>query len=76
MLKIVVDFNNMTPDGERVLVAWDRDKELIAQLKPGMRVLLQEIKDFEVEAILEPEEVSDGKIWWYGTPDWDTRVDL
>jgi len=76
MLKITVDFNNLTPDGERVIVARDRDKESIAKLSPGMRVLLHEPGDFEVEAIVEPEEVFEEQIWWYGTPDWSTRDDI
>lgn len=78
MLKIVVDFNNMTADGERVLVATntERDKDVFAQLSPDLRVLLHEVQDFEVEAIVQPEEVFEGEIWWYGTLDWATRHDL
>ncbi len=76
MFKITVDFNNMTADGEKVLVARDRDTDRIAQLVSGMRVLLHEPGDFEVEAVVEPVEVFDGVVWWYGTPDWSTRHDL
>ena len=76
MLKIIVDFNNLTPDGERVVVARTRDAERISKLKPGMRVLLHERGDFEVEAIVEPVEVREGEVWWYGLPDWSTRIDL
>jgi hypothetical protein len=76
VLKIIVDFNNLTPDGERVLVTQNTNSELNSKLKPGMRVLLHETGDFEVEAIVETVEISEGVVWWYGLPDWTTRHDL
>lgn len=75
MLKITVDFNNLTPGGEQVIVARASDKEISEQLTNNMRVLLHEPGDFEVEAIVEPVEVR-GTIWWYGTPDWSTRREI
>jgi hypothetical protein len=76
MLKLIVDFNNLTPDGEKVLVAQHTDTERITKLKPGMRVLLHEPGDFEVEAIVEPIEIREGVVRWFGLPDWSTRRDL
>ncbi|MEL6308295.1 MAG: hypothetical protein AAFR81_14120 [Chloroflexota bacterium] len=78
MLKIIVDFNNLTSDGEKVLVAQnrDRDTEIVFHLRNGMRVLLHELEDFEVEAVVKSEEVAENVIWWYAIPDWSTRHDF
>ncbi|QPC83701.1 hypothetical protein G4Y79_04780 [Phototrophicus methaneseepsis] len=78
MLRIIVDFNNMTVDGDKVLVARDieRDKEIYDQLSPGMRVIIYEPNDIAVEAVIEPIEVQDGRVWWYGAAEWSTLVDL
>lgn len=73
MLRIKVDFNKLTPDGEQVVVTCNReqDKELMLILKEGMQVLLYEVREYEVEAILVPKEVK-GEIWWYGIMNWST----
>lgn len=77
MIVIAVDFNSVTPDGKKVLVAQNRnqDKEIVPMLREGMHVLLLSPGEFEVQGILEPEEV-DGEIWWYGVPDWTTVRDF
>ena len=73
MLRIQVDFNKLTPDGEQVIVAYNReqDKELMLSLKEGMQVLLYEVREYEVEATLVPKTVN-GEIWWYGIINWST----
>jgi hypothetical protein len=75
MLRLYADFNEMTEDGNSVFIAADReiDQETIRQLAPGLRVILyQDEDDFEVEAIVEPEEAFPNRIFWYGRLDWNT----
>jgi hypothetical protein len=78
MLKIYADFNEMTEDGNSVLIAADReiDQVTISQLSPGLHVMLYQDGDFEVEAIVEPEEVFPNTIFWYGRVDWSTLTYL
>ncbi len=76
MLRIRVDFNELTPDGKKVLVARHTDWDLISQLQPGMRVILYEPFELAVKAIAEPVEHSTGKQLWYGIADWSTQVDF
>jgi hypothetical protein len=55
----------------------DKRRRILVQpqpfFRPAMRVLLIELDDFEVEAVL----IYDAK-WrvWLGLPDWSTRQDL
>jgi len=73
MLRIGVDFNTMYqfPSGI-VDINADFEPKLLGYLYPGLRVILYEMPDLEVEAIIEVDE----KGRWYGIPDWSTRKDL
>jgi hypothetical protein len=77
MLRIHVDFNEMTPDGEKILIATDdkRHERLVEQLSPGMRVIVIQNAEFEVEAVAEIIKVHGHRQFWYGMPDWSTRLD-
>jgi|GEM_PF-726780 len=71
MFRILVDFNTMGPDKQRrVHIPTHVDDWLIKYLRPGLRVLLFEPDDIEVEAILEYVEKYDR---WLGIPDWSTK---
>jgi hypothetical protein len=76
MLKIAVDFNALSPDGEKV---WINTKHLnieaAKKFKHDLRVLLYE-PDMEVEAILRSETDDQGLVRWYGIPDWSSRRDI
>jgi hypothetical protein len=74
MLKVRVDFNAMTKDGEKVIIGPDLKG---VTLSPGERIIIYEPYDFEVEAIVECEiEEKYNQKWWYAVPDWSTLRDL
>lgn len=76
MSRITVDFNATTKDGERVIINMIYHSELRDVVKPGMRVILYEENDIEVEAVVETEVDEKGHVWWYGRADWSTLKDL
>lgn len=74
MLKVRVDFNAMTKDGEKVIIGQALKGVTVS---PGDRIIIYEPHDFEVEAIVEYEiEENYNREWWYAVPDWSTRRDL
>jgi hypothetical protein len=76
MIKLRVDFNATTKDGKRVFIGNDINAKPIKNLFPGLRVLVFEPNDFEVEAIIEQDLDEHGKEWWYIVPDWNTKPDI
>ena len=73
MIRIWVDFNNMTKDGEKVVIPPGDG----ITLTPGERIIVYDPYDFEVEAIVEYEiEEKNNRGWWYAIPDWSTRRDI
>jgi general stress protein 26 len=76
MIRIRADFNAMSEDGRRVWINTNVDDQLANSLHPGMRVLLFEPDDFEVEAIIEVSKDANSKDWWYGILDWSTRREI
>jgi hypothetical protein len=76
MIRLSVDFNALTPDGEKVWINPEYENALVFdQCKPGLRVLLVD-SDLEVEATLALEVDEQGREWWYGIADWSTQRDL
>ena len=75
MIRIPVDFNAMNKEGTHVWINTNVNPELRDVLKPGLRVILYEEDDTQVEAIIEVEE-SEGAMLWYGVADWSTQEDL
>jgi hypothetical protein len=73
MIRLSVDFNALSPDGEKVWIHPDHTES--GQLKPGLRVLLFD-SSLEVEATLALEVDEDGREWWYGIADWSTQRDV
>lgn len=73
MIRVRVDFNSMTADRRKVPI-WD--ETAISALYPGLRIMLFEPDDFEVEAVAEPETQENGDIWWFAVIDWSTSRDL
>ena len=72
-LRITVDFNTMAMDErQRIWINTRVDKELLDILQHGRQVILYDPPD-EVEAVLEVDEYEDGRVEWYGVPDWSTR---
>lgn len=71
MLRILADFNAMTED-RKVWLNARLFKDLPDTIYPGLRVILYEPNDFEVEATIEVEKKADGTEVWYGNPDWAT----
>ena len=71
MIKVRADLNALTIDKSRVQLGGDLPEEL----KPGIRVLIYEPGDFEVEAIVERAKIENGAEVWYGIVDWDTYRD-
>jgi hypothetical protein len=69
LIKIEADFNQLTIDRSRVQLNGDYLPE---GLLPDVRVLLFEIDDFEVEAVIEKVYLKDNIEIWYGVLDWDT----
>jgi hypothetical protein len=72
MIKIRADMNALTIDRSRIQLGGD----LPSELEQGMRTLLYEPGDFEVEATIEKDTTSYGIEIWYGLVDWDTYRDL
>jgi len=75
MLRISVDFNSITPDGDCVQINTNYHSELLGVLQEGMKVILYTEHDIQVEAILETIPFN-GEIFWYGRADWSTLEDL
>jgi hypothetical protein len=69
LIKINADFNQLTIDRSRVQL---NGEYLPEGLLPGVRVLLFEVDDFEVEAVIEKVYLKDDIEIWYGVLDWDT----
>ncbi len=69
LLRIGVDFNSRSLDGNMVLINTRIHKLLLDILSPGQRVILYESHDLEVEAVLSDDRNED---WWDALPDWDT----
>ena len=76
MLRIHVDFNPMTEDEKMVWINTDIQPDLPKVLQSGLRVILYEPNQLEVEATVVLEKAEDGKEWWYGRPDWSTERDI
>ncbi|MBL8120613.1 MAG: hypothetical protein JNJ78_24030 [Anaerolineae bacterium] len=76
MLRIHVDFNAMSQDGKMIWINTDLRQDLVKELHPGLRVVLYEPNQLEVEATVVLEKATDGKEWWYGVPDWSREHDL
>lgn len=75
MLRILADFNALSPDGNRVPVnefASDESQKFCV----GRRVIVYEPEDFEVEAVLERVKLEDGREVWDAVIDWSTRHNL
>ena len=75
MLRILADFNDVSLDGKRVRIT-DGTQPNTQGFLIGQRVIVYEVDDFEVEAILEKDILKDGREIWYAVPDWSTRRDL
>jgi hypothetical protein len=75
MIRLPVDFNNMTEDRKRVQINKPSFEGLPRGLYPGERVILYTPGDFEVEGTIEVETDERGE-WWYGVIDWATTHDL
>jgi hypothetical protein len=74
MLRIPVDFNTINADEmERVAINAVANNQLLSHFRSGLRVVLYEEGDIEVEANLEFDENFQR---WFGIPDWATRRDL
>lgn len=74
MHRINPDFNTMNMHEERlVLLPTHVEPHLLEYLRPGLRVVLYEPFDFEVEADVDYDADHDS---WYGRPDWETKRDL
>jgi hypothetical protein len=72
--RIAVDFNTMSMDPERrVVLPTHVNAHLLQIIRPGLRVVLYEPFDIEVEAVVEYDLAHHA---WYGRPDWSTRRDL
>lgn len=72
--RITVDVNTMNEDPEeRVYLPTRINAHLREIVRPGLRLVLYEPFDFEVEAVVKYEPAHDT---WYGRPDWSTRRDL
>lgn len=70
MIRISVDFNTLTsPPIGKILIPTHVQPELLEFLRPGLQVTLYEENDFQVEAIVESDELYG---IWYGIPDWTT----
>lgn len=76
MIRIPVDFNAMNKEGTHVWINMKRNSRLVDVLKPGLRVILYEENDTQVEAVIEIEEDEAGTKIWYGVPKWSTQEDL
>jgi len=63
----------MSQDRKKVAIF---NKETVSSFYPGIRVVLYEPDDFELEATLESEEIEGGTTVWYGVIDWDTYQDI
>lgn len=80
MIRILTDFNLVLKYGhDRIPILTENfpfveaNKGIERELSPGQRVILYEVNDFEVEAILEYD---DKEKRYYGVIDWPTRRDL
>jgi hypothetical protein len=76
MLRIRVDFNSLSMDGEKVQINTIFQPSLLDQIYPGLKVILFEPNDMHVEAEIELEVLNDGSEIWWGVADWTTRQDL
>ncbi|MBI5930670.1 MAG: 2-amino-4-hydroxy-6-hydroxymethyldihydropteridine diphosphokinase [Chloroflexi bacterium] len=76
LIRVHVDFNSLSMDGEMVRINTHTNKHLLGILHPGLRVILYASHDLEVEAIIHREKYKQDQDLWYGIPDWDTRHDL
>jgi len=76
VLRIYVDFNEMTADGKRVLINTYSDQLVRDVLHPGLKVLLYTPGDLEVAGVVELDIDANGTEWWYGVPDWTTVREL
>jgi hypothetical protein len=73
-MRITADFNTMNADPERrVFLPTHVHPHLLEFLRPGLRVVIYEPFDFEVEAVVEYDPAHDA---WYGRPDWSTQHSL
>lgn len=71
MLRIPVDFNTMmTDEYERVYINTLIHKDVSTHLYPGLRVIMYEENDIEVEGVLVFNQERNE---WLGQPDWSTR---
>jgi hypothetical protein len=76
--RISVDFNTASADMRgRVRLPIHVYPKLLSILQPGLRVILFEARDLEVEAVAEfDEELSQqhgDSNWWFALPDWSTE---
>ena len=73
-MRITADFNTMNADPERrVFLPTHVHPHLLEFLRPGLRIVIYEPFDFEVEAVVEYDPAHDA---WYGRPDWSTQRSL
>lgn len=71
MLRLPVDFNTMMADEkERVWINASVHPDIASLLMPGLRVVLYEEYDIEVEAVLEFDAAHQA---WLAQPDWATE---
>ena len=75
MIRVLVDFNDLSPDGRRVGIP-DQTKIGYFLFHNGQRILVYEDGEFEVEVVLESERLDDGREVWFGVPDWSTERDI
>ncbi len=78
--RISVDFNTASADMRgRVRLPTHMYPELLNILRLGLRVILFEVRDLEVEAVVEfDKELSQqhgDSNWWFALPDWSTERD-
>ena len=71
MLRISVDFNRRSVDGEMVFINTTYHSDLKDQIHTDLKVILYEEQEFEAEAVVTLE-IHHGKEFWYGVVDWDT----
>lgn len=72
MIRIPVDFNRMGREGTLIWILPRVSAEFMDIIRSGLRVILYEEHEMEVEAILGTDKDKNGKIWWYGEADWST----
>lgn len=72
--RICVDFNTMMSDQEqRVYLPTRRNQNILEILYPGIKVVLFEPFDIEVDALVEYDTEDNT---WYGRPDWMSKRNL